>query len=333
MKVAFTDNDCDPSAQRVASGVRQRPVSTPSAPSATAPAVDARSTSGPSRTARAPAADQRVQLVVGDPALGADDEQEVAVGGQVDRGERRPSRTRAAPARRRRPRPARPAPPSSPAPRPPAPTAVGPASRPPAPSSASGPAPSRRAGRPPSARRTAPPATAARASTPASVASSTASSPRSPLTSACASSTRGRGRRQRPPVDDLQPQRVLLDGGDDGVREPAPPVGQQQALPRPQPLDRGGVAALGAVEDGGVAGRERVDEEQRCRGHGAESGSRPDQLPAAERVAQPGEQAVAVAVARAQVRLLLAAQLRRGCAAGRPAPCPAASGRRRRRAP
>ena len=46
-------------------GQSQRGVSTPSAPSATAAAVDVRSTVGPSRTAVAPACGQRCDLVVG----------------------------------------------------------------------------------------------------------------------------------------------------------------------------------------------------------------------------------------------------------------------------
>ena len=58
-----------------------------------------------------------------------------------------------------------------------------------------------------------------------------------------------RGRRcHGAPIDDLQLQRVLPDGGDDGVREAAAPVGEQQPLPLPQPLDGGGMPTLGAVE-------------------------------------------------------------------------------------
>ncbi len=86
---------------------RQRGVSTPIAPRATAAAVEVRSTVGPSRTGAAPAADQRVEFLVADAALGPDHQHHRRrLAPEADRGQRFVGRLvqHQRPARRRRPR-------------------------------------------------------------------------------------------------------------------------------------------------------------------------------------------------------------------------------------
>jgi hypothetical protein len=60
----------------------QRPVRTPRAPSATAPAVEVRSTSGPSRTTPRPGAGKQRQLLGCDPAFRPHDQQQIPGGRQ-----------------------------------------------------------------------------------------------------------------------------------------------------------------------------------------------------------------------------------------------------------
>ena len=244
----------------------QRPVSTPSAPSATAPAVDVRSTCGPSRTGRAPAARNSASSSSVDATLRTDDEHQLARGGKRHARPGLAGATRAARARR---------PPPDPARRPRSVAgefgdhvgihAAGTASPPAAAVARHRATP--RAGAVPAStgRRSARAAHGTTASTPASVASSTASSPRSPLGSACTSVTRTAGGVDLP-AGDLQ-----LDLGPTGRAhgrrcEPAGAVGEDHRLPRPQPAHGGGVPALGTAEGERAGPGQRVDDEERCAG-------------------------------------------------------------------